>query len=120
MDGVLNVHYSARQFYFISKIFGTFSYQYDGSYLKGVLKQSFFGVFWCLISSGILIAVLVTNIVTGDSITSSSKILASAWHWSLNLSLASIAFAKAYQLYRHQSIVKFLEIIEVFEQKVSD
>lgn len=119
MDRMLNVHYSARQFYFVSKVFGTFSYHYDGSFLKGVLKQSFRGILWSWISFGIFIAVFVLNILRGNHITTPSKILASAWQLSLNISLATISFAKVYQLCRHKSIVEFLEIFDNFDQKVS-
>lgn len=113
-----NVHYSARPFYIVSRVLGTFAYSYDGSYRKGVLKLSVPGVLWFGILVGIFVSIFTGSSFVLEDVNSSSKILVLAWNTSLTISFTTMLAAKFYQMHKQTSIVGFLRKIDEIDANV--
>lgn len=117
--GMESVHFSGRRFYSISKILGTFSYHYDGCFLKGVMKQSFCGILWSWISFGVFLSVILLNVLTFNSTGQDyDNILATVWQASFVICLTTLFIGKIFQLCQHTSIAEFLTVIDDFDDKV--
>lgn len=113
-----NVHTSLRHVYLILKAMGLFPYSYYGPFRTGVLKQSFSGVLASFLSFGVWITLFLINMFGKSRVPSPSRILGLAWTASLIISYFNILAAFTYQIFKKDSIIKYIQLLEEFDRKV--
>lgn len=76
------------------------------------------GRLWSFLSIATFVTLLGLNFVADERITSTSKILASAWESTLIVQFLVLLSAKIHQFVKQKSIVDFFEVIDQFDRKV--
>lgn len=115
-----NIYTCFVPFYYFLKLVGGFPSSFDGPASKGNFKAKLIdALIPCVIFlTSILICGLV--IFRGETVSSTSGILVQAWTYSLIFCLTLIQAGFAFQLYNHESIIKFIRKIDSIDKKVEN
>lgn len=113
-----DVYTSFKPFFVIGKVFGTFPIFMDSSAKKITVKEKIADFITSFLSIGVFCAIFMVNFIRQGSLLSSSKILDSAWRLSLLLCLAMMIVSLFYQLFKRESIIKNITILNRIDKMV--
>lgn len=113
-----NIYTAIKPFYYLLKLSGGFPMSFIGPIRKGNLRQKRFDALFAYIPAIPFLVISVLVILNNKPITSQSEFLTLAWNFGLIFFLAMIFHAYCYQLYKRDSIVKYLAQIDSIDRKV--
>lgn len=114
-----NIYTTAQPFYVLTKGLGLFPMSNEGSAFKPKFRVRLHDIVASFLAFLVPILLIVLNSSCSDAPASSSRMLSDIWRVHAIFGVFLVVLNFIYQIRRRSEILKFLEMINEFDKKVS-